>query len=83
MRSPIKAPRQHQPKQAIRGLLFFLLTSPCGLDDDDAEAISKFMEAVEPGWCVGCSDAPSFAWTHDAIAFAKAGDCLEFQFQTI
>lgn len=54
-----------------------------GLDDDDTEAVSKFMEAVEPGWCVGCSDAPFFAWTHDAIDFAKAGDCLEFQFQTI
>lgn len=54
-----------------------------GLDDAEIETISMFMEAVEPGRCVGCSDAPFFARTHDAIDFAKAGDCLEFQFQVI
>lgn len=51
-----------------------------GLDDAESAQIVAWLESVEPGYCVGCSDESHFAWRNDASNLG--GDCLVYTFHS-
>jgi len=52
-----------------------------GLSDEDEKALTAWLEAEKPGWCVTCSDEEFFTRYHDASYFVLACNCLTFTFE--
>ena len=55
-----------------------------GLSGDEQEALDGYLgDNPELGFCLACSDVPSFMWRHDASGYELAGDCLTYTFELL
>ena len=52
------------------------------MEDSDVEAMNAWLDEIEPGYCIGCSDDESnFTSYHDASNHVLACNCLEYSFE--
>lgn len=49
-----------------------------GMEDRDEQDLNTWLNKVNPGYCVGCSEESYFAWRNDVSYLA--GDVLEYYF---